>query len=417
MADSTTLRNSRQLARQVRIAFLLGWFVLPASIAWGQSTGSKPPTGAAQRPTGSGSPQALFIAGEDALRKGDLLRAESSFRKVVELDPRSAGAYANLGVIYMRQKQWPQALRMLTKAKRLAPQVAGIRLNIGLAYYRQNDFKNAITPFESVVRDQPDSAQARYLLGLCYFFTERWADAVDMLQPLWGQQSLNINYLYVLSIAANKAGRKEVDERAVSRMTEIGQSTPQFHLIMGRAYLNHEEDDQALAEFSEAMKGDATLPYLHYYMGMAYLHKQDFEHAAEQFQQAIAAEPDAAFNYDKLGSAYHSLEKDDLAEENFRRAVKLDPQLASSYLGLAKIYQKKGEWPEALKALDMLQKVSPTNYTAHYLRGQVLQRMGQRDKAKVEFDTYTRMMNAAREKRGKELSGEIPSPDITAEPQ
>jgi Flp pilus assembly protein TadD len=97
--------------------------------------------------------------------------------------------------------------------------------------------------------------------------------------------------------------------------------------------------------------------------------------------------------------------------------VQLDPLLASSHLALAKIYQKQGRFAPALKELDAVQKLTPTDYTAHYLRGQILQRLGQREKAKLEFDTYTRMMNAAREKRGKELSGEIPSPDITAEPQ
>jgi len=48
------------------------------------------------------------------------------------LNPRLAGAYANLGVVYIRRKQWTKALEMLYRAERLAPQVAGIRLNIGL---------------------------------------------------------------------------------------------------------------------------------------------------------------------------------------------------------------------------------------------------------------------------------------------
>ena len=44
------------------------------------------------------------------------------------MNPDVAGAYANLGVIHMRRKQWPQALGMLRKAEKLAPDVAGIRL-------------------------------------------------------------------------------------------------------------------------------------------------------------------------------------------------------------------------------------------------------------------------------------------------
>ena len=79
---------------------------------------------------------------------------------MLAFDPNSTGAYANLGVIYMRRKQWPPALEMLEKADSLAPQVAEIRLNIGLVHYRQDDYTAAIPAFESVVRDAPSSQQA-----------------------------------------------------------------------------------------------------------------------------------------------------------------------------------------------------------------------------------------------------------------
>jgi tetratricopeptide (TPR) repeat protein len=421
LADTTTLRNRRQLGNLICswILYCLTLLILLTP----QKTFSQLPPHTSKTRAGNGMREAppnteqLFIAGETALRNGDLNRAEQNFRRVLATDPRSAGAYANLGVISMRRKQWDQALRMLNKADRLAPTVAGIRLNIGLVYYRQNDFRSAIAPFESVLRDLPNSAQARYLLGLCYFFNERWAEAVDTLQPLWGEQSLNMNYLYVLAIAAQKAGRTQVDERALSRLAEIGQDTPEFHLLMGKAHLNNEEDDKALAEFVQAAKGDPKLPFLHFNMGLAYLHKQDYKQAAQEFRQDIAVEPDVAFAYDKLGTVYVLEEKDAEAESSFRQALRLDPHLVSSQLGLAKIYQKQGKNSEALSALNQVEKMSPDNYTVHYLRGQVLQRIGQREKAKAEFDTYTRMMNAAREKRGRELSGDVPNPELMKEPE
>src|SRR5580704_15914829 len=186
------------------------------------------------------------------------------------VDPQQAGAYANLGVIDMRRKQWPQALEMLHKAEHLAPQIAGIRLNIGLVYYRQNDFRNAIPPFESVVHDAPDSFQARYLLGLCYFFLERYGDAASTLEPLWSQASGQLNYLYVLGIAANKAGRADLEQRALSHLVEIGQNSPEFHLLMGKAHLNREEYDEAITELELAVKKDSSLPFVHFNLGMAY---------------------------------------------------------------------------------------------------------------------------------------------------
>ena len=94
------------------------------------------------------NPQQLFEEGQAALKKGDLEHAERAFRGVIALDPQAMPAYANLGVIAMRRKRWPQALEMLQKAERMAPGVAGIRLNIGLVYYRQGEYRAAIAPFD-----------------------------------------------------------------------------------------------------------------------------------------------------------------------------------------------------------------------------------------------------------------------------
>ena len=295
---------------------------------------------------------ALFAQGEAELRDGELDTAEADFKKVLAADPTVAGAYANLGVIAMRKQQWQRALELLRKADHLAPHVAGIRLNIGLVYYRQNEFPQAIAPFESVVRDQPQSVQARYLLGLCYFFTERYGDAVRMLDPLWPQESDDLNYLYVLGNAANKAGKSDVEDRALGRFVELGQNTAEYHMLMGKAALNRDENDKAIAELQKAVELDPKLPYVHFNLGLAYIAQADFEHARDEFQRDIAIEPDVAFNYDRLGTTYSYLQDDAKAEENFREALRRDSHLASSYFGLAREYQREGKFAEALVAIN-----------------------------------------------------------------
>ena len=137
-------------------------------------------------------------------------------------------------------------------------------------------FGQAIAPFESVVRDAPDSYQARYLLGLCYFFNQRYAEAANTLEPLWPQASDQLNFLYVLGIAANKAGRADLEQRALGRLVETGQDTAEFHLLMGKAHLNREEYDEAIVELESAAKADPKLPFVHFNLGTAYLREAGF---------------------------------------------------------------------------------------------------------------------------------------------
>jgi tetratricopeptide (TPR) repeat protein len=363
-------------------------------------------------------PQKLFEAGEAALHTGKLDEAQRDFQQVAAINPTVAGAYANLGVIHMRRKQWPQALEMLRKAEKLAPDIAGIRLNIGLAYFRQNDFARAIQPFESVVRQSPDSFQARYLLGLCYFFNDRWTDAIGTLEPLWAQASNQLNYLYVLDIAAYKSKNTALEEKAGARLAEIGEGSPEFHLLMGKAHLNRGEYDDAIKDLQTAAQADPKLPFVHFNLGLTYLHKQDYDHAREEFHKDIAVEPDVQFNYEQLGGLESVAGNDDEASKNYRSALKLDPQMVTSHLGLAKVEERQHHYAEALSELNQVVRLDPGNSGARYLRGQVLVRMGREKEGREELASATKMMNEKRAARHKELEGDtVPSPELAREPQ
>ena len=370
-----------------------------------------------QSPSPGQDPKALFEAGEAALRAGSLDQAERNFQQVLRIDPQSAAAYANLGVIHMRRKQWPQALSALEKAEKLAPQMAGIRLNIGLVYFRQNDFVHAIKPFESVVKQAPDSYQARYLLGLCYFFNERWGDAISALEPLWDKASDQLNYLYVLGIAAYKAKIPALEERALGRLVEIGEGSAEFHLLMGKAHLNRGEDDAALTELETAARMDPSLPFVHFNLGLAYLRKQDYDRAREQFHKDISVAPDLPYSYEQLGGLEATIGNEDEAAKNYRAALKIDPKLINSSMGLAKIEQHQQHYADALNDLDRVIALDGGNAAARYLRGQVLMRMGREKEGREELVAATKMLNEQRAARHKELEGQtVPSPEVAREP-
>ena len=357
-------------------------------------------------------PAKLFASGEAALKSGDLDKAEQAFKQVLVVDPKSAAAYANLGVIDMRRKHWSSALTNLRHAEKLAPEMTGVRLNIGLAYYRQNEYWRAIPAFESAVRDQPTSVQAHFLLGQCYFFTERWVEAVDTLEPIWAQESRDLTYLYVLDIAAEKAERKDLSDRALAQLAEVGGDSPEVHLLIGKAKLNLEAYDDAIGELKATIAGNPRLPFAHFYLGMAYSKKGDYEAAKSEFLADIALEPDVVFNYDELGNVFFMLENDAEATKAYQHALKLDPKMLDAHLGLAKVYQRQQQYEKALQELTVAGGLDPTSSRIHYLRGQILLKMGRKEEGKQELDTSVAMSSARRDQRQKELEGEaIPNPE------
>lgn len=393
------------------------WLGAPSVKAVALTASQEAVSGAAGQASAT-DPRASFAQGQAALQSGDLATAEAAFRRVLSVDPQSGAAYANLGVIAMRRKEWDKALLLLQKAEKLEPKMSGIRLNIGLVNYRRGDYAAAVAPFASVLRDQPDSQQPRYLLGLCQVFTERYADAVSTLEPLWPQMSNEVTYLYVLDIAAHGSGNSRLDEKALSRLVEIGGQTPEFHLILGKAYLNREEPDKAISELELAASGNSTLPFVHFSLGLAYMKKQDNERAEAEFLKDMAIEPDLPDNYEQLGLLYLQSEKDDEAERSFREALHYSPRMPVSLLELGRLYQRQGKNHEALTFLNSAEKLAPDNQNIHYIRGQVLLRLGRRDEAQAELATSQELVNTSLNKqRQKYGDNPVPNPELREPPQ
>jgi Flp pilus assembly protein TadD len=362
-------------------------------------------------------PRVWFAKGQAALQAGDLDAAESAFRKVLVADPQAGSAYANLGVIAMRRKDWDRAILLLRKAEKLEPKMAGIRLNLGIVEYRRGNYASAISPLASVVRDQPDSQQARYLLGLCQVFTKKFAEAATVLEPLWSEKSSDVLYLYLYDIAAVESGQKELDEKILRRMVAVGGDTPEFHLIMGKAFLNRFEVAEGKAELERAAQGNPDLPFLHLNLGITYMRMGDNERAEAEFRRDIALEPDLADNYEQLGVLYSRMQRNEDAEKSFREALKRDSKSAGSYLGLAKLYQKQNKPEPALKMIDEALRLLPDIHGGHFLRGRILTQLGRREEARLEFAAAQKGMQGKLDKERQSRDEDpVPNPELTSQP-
>jgi len=358
------------------------------------------------RATAAEDPAAIFGRGKAALAAGQLTVAEESFRRVVALDPGSAPAHTNLGVTYMREHRWEDALAEFRQANGIKPGDAGIELNTGLAYYRRDDFAQAITPFRESLTHAPGSVQARYLLGLCYFFTSQYKDAADTLAPLWERESGNLNYLYVLSIAASKAPDAELERKASAQMLLVGQDTPEFHLYVGKAWLAEDDTAKALQEFKTAAAQKPGLPLVHYFLGRTYLEQHAYEQAESELLKDAAIEPDFAYDYEDLGILYAETKKLPKAEEYFLQAVSHNSSLVNSYFGLAKLYRDSGRLTEAVAMLDKAEALAPQSASLHYTKGQVLAKSGKREEAQLEFARSAELLHAFNDKLQQTRSGD-----------
>jgi Flp pilus assembly protein TadD len=92
--------------------------------------------------------------------------------------------------------------------------------------------------------------------------------------------------------------------------------------------------------------------------------------------------------------------------------------MPASLFGLAKIYMQEEKYREALSALDTALRLAPESQSVHFLRGQVLARLGRREDAQAEFATAKKMVNTDLSKRRESLEDQrVPNPELAQPPQ
>ena len=400
------------LLRRLRLVGLMFVYVLPVSALFVAPAGL--PQGTTARPA---DPGAIFQQGQKALTEGNLDSAESAFRRVLKFDPQSAAARANLGVIAMRRKDWDQALAELHRAEKLDPAMAGVRLNIGLVEYRRSNYAAAIPPLQSAAKAQADSLQAPYLLGLCLMFVGRYAEAVNYLEPLWPRMSDQFVYLYVLSNSAFHAKNQALDQRALQRLVEIGGDSPEFHLVMAKALLNRHDTQRALDELQKAEAGNSNLPFLYFNKGLAYQQANQTDLAEAAFRKDTEVEPDSPYGFEQLGKLYLRADRERDARDAFEQALQRESRLPDTLLELAKIEMHSSNLALSLRRIDAALKLTPDDRSAHYLRGQILQKMGRRMDAQAEFARARDLAAATVDReRANFTKDQPPDPQLAIQP-
>jgi len=159
-------------------------------------------------------------------------------------------------------------------------------------------------------------------------------------------------------------------------------------------------------EFNAAAAARPNLPLVHYFLGRAYLEQHAYPQAEAELLKDIAIEPSFPYNYEDLGLLYVQLKQTDKAERAYRKAIALDQTVVNSYVGLGKLDRQAGRYSDSLEMLDHAVALAPESASVHYLRGQILAKLGLKAKAQEEFDTSARLLKSFNDRLQQDPSGD-----------
>jgi len=96
---------------------------------------------------------------------GRLPEAEAGYIDVLRLQPKNPDALHYLGVIRTQQRNYAEAIKLITRAIKERPNAAEMHSNLGTAYRRSGDAVRAIYAYRKAIALQPSLAVAHFDLG------------------------------------------------------------------------------------------------------------------------------------------------------------------------------------------------------------------------------------------------------------
>jgi tetratricopeptide (TPR) repeat protein len=234
------------------------------------------------------------------LRNPDWRGAVADATRVIDLDPRQAGAYAIRGRGRAGLNDLPGALRDLNRALELNPALSGE------AYIDRAEVKAALRDYKGAVADFDRGLEIE-------------------VNSLRGPR-------FVAAAFSNRANAR----------AKLGDSSG------------------ALRDYDEAVKRVPDFAEVYYNRGSERFNLKDFEGAKADFTRCIELKPEFPNAYINRGGVFFRQRNLDEALADYNRAIEVAPKLTEAYIARARIYRQQGREAEALEDLSRVIADNPT---------------------------------------------------------
>jgi tetratricopeptide (TPR) repeat protein len=125
--------------------------------------------------------QLAYDDGMEYINSGDLENAISKFKKAVEIDPKFAFAWDNLGISYRKNQEYDKAIAAYMKSLEIYPEGRLPLLNIAIAYNLNKQYEDAIVYYNKFIEIYSEDPEGYYGLGLILYTQDQEEAGLDNL--------------------------------------------------------------------------------------------------------------------------------------------------------------------------------------------------------------------------------------------
>ena len=318
------------------------------------------------------SPEILFSEGQEKIKEGAFVQADSLFNKALELDNTYAPAMFQLTQLNLRLGNMEKAQDYIREAVEIDREQyietfnkmneINTSMNDGSRALKGGRFDEAFQLFGTVLEQFPYFSEAAYSMGLVKFREKDFDEAVHYFH-----KTLELNPLHEKAQAAidnvtrnifndgNNAYRRGDLEGALAayyRVLEMDNNFYRAYYQIGVIEAKMRNLSSAIESYLNALKIKPDFFKCWFALGLARSKEGDKEGALDAFNQAIEIDSSYVKAYSSLAEIYIGLKEYTKAFEVLNTATKIDSSYSKSYLMLGIVYTELNQFEEAVNNLE-----------------------------------------------------------------
>ena len=330
-------------------------------------------------------PEALLAEANTKMKIGELNSADSLLQESLKIDPSFAPAHIGFSELWLRKGDLVKANESATKAVQMDEDFRswwnGLndirnKIQTGKRYVQQGKYEEAMQEYESIAEKYPYFSEAQFYMGLtkfrqkdieaaAFYFSEALKIYPDHQKARKGLNNVTKQFLN----NGNKAYKRGDLEKATQYYLKTIQFDKQYYLAyfqLGVLEKKMGNPDQAIAYLNKAIELKPDFHKAWFTLGVSYEADNNLDSAVVKYNKAIELNPGYTKAYGNLGNIYTVKGDYNSAKDVLLTAIQIDPTYATGYLHLGVVFSKQELFTEASEQFKKATEYDDKNYDAWY---------------------------------------------------
>ena len=330
-------------------------------------------------------PEELLAEANSKMKIGELNSADSLLQESLKIDPSFAPAQIGFSELWLRKGDLVKANESATKAVQMDEDFRswwnGLndirnKIQTGKRYVQQGKYEEAMQEYESIAEKYPYFPEAQFYMGLtkfrqkdiegaAFYFSEALKIYPDHQKARKGLNNVTKQFLN----NGNKAYKRGDLDKATKYYQKAVTFDEEYYLAfyqLGVLEKKMGNSDQAVSYFNKAIKIKPDFHKAWFTLGTSYEADNNLDSAIVKYSKAIELNSGYTKAYGNLGNIYTIKEDYSSAKDVLLMAIQIDPTYADAYLRLGVIFSKQGLFFEASEQFKKATTYDEKNYDAWF---------------------------------------------------